>query len=113
MKKILTLLAFAAISQVGFAQLDVHVREDGDQLVVQFPAGQTFEYKINLVDPIAQGTVEMQFSKVRGGAAPTDVAWHTAAGMNYELAYRYPLATGELSDWYKIDPRVLLESEGK
>lgn len=113
MKKLLTLLVFAAIAQVGFSQLDVHVTEVNDEMMVEFPAGQTFEYKVSMVDPIMQGTVEMEFSKVQGKPTPSFVKWHTAAGMNYELAYRYPTATGELSDWYKVDPKVFLEGEGK
>jgi hypothetical protein len=113
MKKLLTLLFFAAIAQCGFGQLDVQVREDGDEMVVSFPAGQTFEYKILMVDPIANGTVEMQFSKVVGRPAPAEVRWHTAVGMHYELAYRYPDAKGTLSDWYKMDPTRLMEEEGQ
>jgi len=113
MTKLFTLLFFAGIVQLGFGQLDVHVREDGEQLTVQFPAGQSLEYKISMVDPIVNGLVEMQTSKVVGNSAPTEIKWHVAAGMHYERAYRIPTATGELSDWYKIDPMVLLSSEDR
>ena len=44
MKKLFTLLFFAGIMQLGFGQLDVQVHEDGEQLMVQFPAGQNFEW---------------------------------------------------------------------
>jgi len=111
MKKLFTLLFFAGIMQLGFGQLDVQVHEDGEQLMVQFPAGQNFEYKVSMVDPVMNSLVEMQSSKVVGNGAPTVIKWHVAAGMHYELAYRMPTATGEFSEWYKIDPMVLLSSE--
>ena len=113
MKKLLSLIFLAMFAQIGWAQLDVKVTENEDEMIVEFPAGQTFEYKIFMVDPIVNGNVEMQFSKVMGGKLPTNVTWHTAAGMNYQLAYRYPLASGEYSDWYKVDPQLLLQGEGK
>ena len=111
MKKLLILFVFAAMAQFAFGQLDVKVRADGDDLVVSFPAGQTFEYKILLVDPIINGTIEMQFSKVKGGTAPAEIKWHADAGMQYRLTYRYPSASGEFSTWYQFDPMELIGAE--
>jgi hypothetical protein len=113
MKKLLTLFLFTAMAQLVLAQLDVKVREQGDELVVVFPAGKTFEYKINMVDPIAQGLVEMQFSKVGAGPAPAEVKWYSVEGMNYQLAYRYQTPTREMSEWFTLDPKSLLDAEGK
>ncbi|MEY3444505.1 MAG: hypothetical protein RLZZ519_2786, partial [Bacteroidota bacterium] len=31
----------------------------------------------------------------------------------YEVSYRYQLATGEISEWFTLDPKALLNSEGK
>ena len=113
MKKLFTLFLFCAIGQFVFGQLDVHVRHQDDQLVVVFPAGKTFEYKINMVDPIAQSLVEMQFSKVRGGTAPAEVKWYSVDHGNYELTYRYQTPTAEFSEWFKLDPKALLDAEEK
>jgi hypothetical protein len=111
MKKLFILFLFAVSAQWAFGQLDVKVREDADQFIVEFPAHQNFEYKISMVDPIINGTVEMQTSQVAASDQVTEVKWHTAAGMNYELAYRYTLSSGELSDWYKMNPNLLLEAD--
>ena len=54
MKKIAFLLLFGFLATTGFAQLEVAVSHDGQNMDVQFPAGNLVEYKVALVDPITR-----------------------------------------------------------
>ncbi|MBL0017025.1 MAG: hypothetical protein IPP17_11485 [Bacteroidetes bacterium] len=113
MKKIAFLLLFGFLATTGFAQLEVAVSHDGQNMDVQFPAGSFVEYKVALVDPINPGSVELQSGRLDANSAELSVKWAADLRYIYEVSYRYQLATGEISEWYTIDPKALLNSEGK
>jgi hypothetical protein len=113
MKKIAFLLFFGFLATTAFAQLDVIVAHDGQNMDVQFPAGNTVEYKVSLVDPINPGTLELQAGRLDANSTEMSVKWAADLRYIYEVSYRYQLATGEISEWFTLDPKALLNSEGK
>jgi hypothetical protein len=112
MKKIAVLILFALVASVGFSQLTVTVTHDGKDMFVQFPGGQSVEYTVLLVDPINPGALELQKGTLQAQGTSA-VNWEADLRYVYEVRYRYPMANGELSEWFAIDPKSLLNAEGR
>lgn len=112
MKKITLLVLFGLLCTAGFSQLKVTVVHDGSDFLVEFPGGNTIEYKVTLYDPINPGSLELQQGQM-GPADAAKVRWAADLRLIYGVSYRYALDTGELSEWHSFDPKEMLDGEGK
>ena len=113
MKKLTVFLLFAFLAIAGFAQLQVVASHDGQKFDVQFPAGNEVEYKVVMVDPINPGALELQSGRLDANSTTMNVAWDADLRYMYEVRYRHMMANGELSEWFAIDPKSLLNAEEK
>lgn len=115
MKKIAILILFALLSTAGFSQLGLTAQYKDNQMQVAFPSGLLIEYRVNLVDPINPGKVELK--KGIFDVSPTankTLSWEADMRNVYELTYRVEYASGELSEWFTVDPKTLIPvAEGR
>jgi hypothetical protein len=113
MKKLTVFFLFAFLSVAAFAQLQVVAAHDGQKFDVQFPAGNDVEYKVVMVDPINPGVLELKAGRLDANTATMSVNWDADLRYIYEVRYRYQMANGELSEWFMVDPKSLLNAEEK
>lgn len=95
---IITALFILAISPV-FGQGIVQLDDETSLATANFETGYTVDYRVSLVDPIAQVKELILEGSIKDDSQERLIEWNKGEGLMYVFEYRYLDPSGNWTDW--------------